>query len=61
MPTRADKGLERPPVLVMAFDRGKHRYDVRMHIPLARATVRCVVLATREELEADARLLAAAC
>ncbi|MBI3203977.1 MAG: AAA family ATPase [Myxococcales bacterium] len=53
------KGLERPLVLVVELDRGKHRYDVRMHVALTRATVRCVVLATREEIEADARLGAA--
>lgn len=54
------KGLERPLVLVAELDRGQHRYDVRMHVALTRATVRCIVLATNEELEADARLAAAA-
>lgn len=54
------KGLERPLVLVVELDRGKHRYDVRMHVALTRATVRCLVLATREALEADAKLAAAA-
>jgi hypothetical protein len=53
------KGLERPLVLVVELDRGKHRYDVRMHVALTRATVRSVVLATKEEIEADARLGAA--
>lgn len=50
------KGLERPLVLVAELDRGRQRYDVRMHVALTRATVRCVVLATKEELEADGRL-----
>jgi hypothetical protein len=50
------KGLERPLILVAELDRGRQRYDVRMHVALTRATVRCVVLATKEELEADARL-----
>ena len=50
------KGLERPLILVAELDRGRQRYDVRMHVALTRATVRCVVLATREELEADERL-----
>lgn len=50
------KGLERPLVLVVELERGQTRYDVRMHVALTRATVRSVVLATREELEADARL-----
>ena len=54
------KGLERPLILVVELDRGRHRYDVRMHVALTRATVRCVVLATKEELEADARLASAA-
>lgn len=54
------KGLERPLVLVVELDRGRHRYDVRMHVALTRATVRCVVLASKEEIDADARLSAAA-
>jgi len=53
------KGLERPLILVAELARGRQRYDVRMHVALTRATVRCVVLATREELEADERLGAA--
>ncbi len=53
------KGLERPLVLVVELDRGRHRYDVRMHVALTRANVRCVVLATKEEIEADPRLSAA--
>lgn len=52
------KGLERPLVIVVELDRGPHRYDVRMHVALTRATVRCVVLATKEELERDERLKA---
>ena len=53
------KGLERPLVLVVELDRGRHRYDVRMHVALTRATVRAVVLATKEELDSDPRLVAA--
>jgi hypothetical protein len=53
------KGLERPWIIVTELSRGKSRYDVRMHVALTRATVGCVVLATREEIDADPRLKAA--
>ena len=52
------KGLERPWIIVTELALGKTRYDVRMHVALTRATVGCVVLATREEIEADPRLKA---
>ena len=35
---------------------GRERYDVRVHIALTRATLGCVVVATAEEIAADARL-----
>jgi len=45
------KGLERPFVIVTALAAAMdHRYDVRMHIALARATVGCVVVATGEQV-----------
>ncbi len=53
------KGLERPLILVVELDRGRHRYDVRMHVALTRATVRCLVFATKEAITSDPRLAAA--
>jgi hypothetical protein len=55
------KGLERPWVIVteLGLAQSRERYDVRMHIALTRATVGCVVVATAEEIAADARLVAA--
>jgi hypothetical protein len=53
------KGLERPWIIIAELGLGPNRYDVRMHVALTRATVGCVVLATREELDKDARLRAA--
>ena len=50
------KGLERPWVIVTELSLGQSRYDVRMHVALTRATVGCVVVATREEIERDPRL-----
>jgi hypothetical protein len=50
------KGLERPWVIVVELERGRTRYDVRMHVALTRATVGCVVVATGEEIGADQRL-----
>jgi methyl coenzyme M reductase subunit C len=51
------KGLDRPFVIVTEID-DEHasQYDVRMHIALTRATVRCVVLCTPEAVEKDERL-----
>jgi hypothetical protein len=54
------KGLERPWVIVTELGLGPTKYDVRMHVALTRATVGCVVVATQAEVEADARLAAAA-
>jgi hypothetical protein len=55
------KGLERHWVIVTELSAAAdHRYDVRMHIALSRATVGCVVVATGEQVDADPRLLAAA-
>jgi hypothetical protein len=53
------KGLERPWIVVTELSEGRHRYDVRMHVALTRATVGCVVVATAGELAADPRLRAA--
>lgn len=53
------KGLERPWIIVTELSLATDRYAVRMHVALTRATVGCVVLATREEIEADPRLRAA--
>ena len=55
------KGLERPWIIVteVGLAQLRERYDVRMHIALTRATVGCVVVATAEEIAADARLAAA--
>jgi len=51
------KGLERPFIIVAELSAAKdHRYDVRMHIALTRATVSCVVLATGEHIDKDDRL-----
>ena len=50
------KGLERPWIIVTELGRGSHRYDVRMHVALTRATVGCVVVATGEAIVGDARL-----
>ena len=50
------KGLERPYVIVTELARGTKKYDVRMHVALTRATVGCVVVATREAIAGDARL-----
>ena len=50
------KGLERPWIIVAELYRGGHRYDVRMHVALTRATVGCVVVATAEQIERDPRL-----
>jgi hypothetical protein len=52
------KGLERPWIVLGELGLGSRRYDVRMHVALTRALVGCVVLATREELDADPRLRA---
>jgi hypothetical protein len=38
---------------------GERRYDARMHVGLTRATGGCVVVATSEQIEKDARLAAA--
>lgn len=54
------KGLERPWVIVTELALGKRRYDVRMHVALTRATVGCVVVGTRGEVEGDGRLGAVA-
>ena len=51
-------GLERPWIVVTELSLGQTRYDVRMHVALTRATVGCVVVGTREELERDVRLKA---
>ena len=51
------KGLERPWVIVVELERGRRRYDVRMHVALTRATVGCVVVGTGEEIGADRRIL----
>jgi nucleoside-triphosphatase THEP1 len=51
------KGLERPWIVVTELSLGQKRYDVRMHVALTRATVGCVVVATREEVERDPRLM----
>lgn len=53
------KGLERPWVIVTELGLGPTKYDVRMHVALTRATVGCVVVATRAEVAADPRLAAA--
>jgi hypothetical protein len=53
------KGLERPWIVVTELALGQTRYDVRMHVALTRATVGCVVVGTREEIERDPRLVAA--
>ncbi len=50
------KGLERPWVIVSELALGLSRYDVRMHVALTRATVGCVVVATRAEVDGDVRL-----
>lgn len=48
------KGLERAWIIVTELSAAKdHRYDVRMHIALTRATVGCVVVATAEQLDKD--------
>ena len=52
------KGLERPWIIVTELAFGTTKYDVRMHVALTRATVGCVIVATREEIEADPRLVA---
>lgn len=54
------KGLERPWIILteLGLAQGRDRYDVRMHIALTRATLGCVVVATVEEIAADARLVA---
>jgi Nuclease-related domain/AAA domain len=52
------KGLERPWVIVVELERGRHRYDVRMHVALTRATVGCVVVGTAEEIAGDRRIAA---
>ncbi len=54
------KGLERPWIVVTELSLGQKRYDVRMHVALTRATVGCVVVATREEVDRDPRLMAIA-
>jgi hypothetical protein len=55
------KGLERPWIIIteIGLAQLRERYDVRMHIALTRATVKCVVVATAEEIAGDARLAAA--
>ena len=50
------KGLERPWIIVTELGRGSHRYDVRMHVALTRATVGCVLVATAEAIGGDGRL-----
>jgi hypothetical protein len=50
------KGLERPWIIITELDLGEHRYDVRMHVALTRATVGSVVLCTTELLDRDTRL-----
>jgi hypothetical protein len=52
------KGLERPWIVVTELSLAHTRYDVRMHVALTRATLGCVVVATREEVERDPRLAA---
>ncbi|HEY6463169.1 MAG TPA: AAA family ATPase, partial [Polyangiaceae bacterium] len=54
------KGLERPWIIVVELGLAQSRaqYAVRMHIALTRATVGGVVVATAEEIGADARLAA---
>ncbi len=51
------KGLERPWVIVSELYLGGHRYDVRMHVALTRATVGCVIVATGEQIDSDERLV----
>jgi hypothetical protein len=51
------KGLERPYVIVTELGAGE-KYDVRMHVALTRATLQAVIVATKEEIAADARLRA---
>lgn len=55
------KGLERPIVFVTELGLGRTRYDVRMHIALTRATARCIVVATKDDVYRDPRLRDAAC
>lgn len=50
------KGLERPWIIVTEVYLGERRYDVRMYVALTRATVGCVVVATREQVAKDPRL-----
>jgi DNA polymerase III delta prime subunit len=50
------KGLERPWIIITELSLAPSRYDVRMHVALTRATLGCVVVATREEVERDPRL-----
>jgi hypothetical protein len=54
------KGLERPWIIVTELSLAQSRYDMRMHVALTRATLGCVVVATREEVERDPRLMSAA-
>jgi hypothetical protein len=47
------KGLERPWVIVVELGQGEKKYETRMHVALTRATVGCVVVGTKEEIEKD--------
>lgn len=50
------KGLERPWIIVTELGMGTASYDVRMHIALTRATVGCIIVATKGDLDRDPRL-----
>jgi hypothetical protein len=50
------KGLERAWVIVVEIGAGVRKYETRMHVALTRATVGCVVVGVREEIEGDGRL-----
>jgi hypothetical protein len=54
------KGLERPWIIITELSLASNRYDVRMHVALTRATLGCVVVGTREEIERDPRLIVVA-
>ena len=53
------KGLERPFVIIAELGGGlDHKFDVRMHIALTRATQGVRILCTTAELDRDPRLSA---
>ncbi len=53
------KWLERPWVIVVELGQGEKKYETRMHVALTRATVGCVVVGTKEEIEKDSVLAGA--